>query len=278
MRLLASMAVLTACDGYTRSADPILPSVEVIFVESVVVAGRGAAYMLVGNPHGSVGGHPLLVDAKLSGPDWTAAFSESVDLRTCGIGAPEWWPGQAECWRATLPEPIQEATRYTLVGITPLGSFRGQTIIPRAPVVHQPDHSFHVRIANDQESASLTLLYTAAPEVGLLGVEPFQAIQILEDGTKEDSKVSDVAPSYLAVGSDSADVVIHGHWHAPEFRVSLRLIGFEENYSRFVELLGDDALLGPPWPNFGIEGVIGYFGGGAPSRPIPVVVEIEPEP
>ena len=121
VRLLASMAVLTACDGYTRSADPIFPNTEVIVVESVVVAGRSAAYILVGNPHGSAGGNPPAVDATLSGPDWTAAFSESVDLRACGVGAPERWPGRAECWRASLPEPIEEATRYTLAGTSPMG-------------------------------------------------------------------------------------------------------------------------------------------------------------
>ena len=140
--------------------------------------------------------------------------------------------------------------------------------------MHQPVDSFHVQIANEGEPVALTLRFATAPEVGSLAVEPFRAVQILEDGTRENTKVSGVHPSYLAVGSDSADIVIRGHWQPPVFRVSLRLIGFEENYSRFVELR-DDLLIGQPWPNFGIEGVIGYFGGGAPSRAIPVVIRIE---
>ena len=270
---LASMTGLAAMGGCLRSADPILPTTDVIFVESVVVAGRSRAYMLVGNPQGAA---PPVVDATLSGSGWTAAFSETVDVYWCGVRAPDWWPGPVECRRARLPEPIRESTRYTLAGTTPMGPFSGQTVVPRAPVVHQPADTVHVRIASGRERVELTLRFETPSEVGSLAVEPFRAVQILDDGTQEHSTVSGVFPSYLAVGSGSAEVAIHGHWESPEFRVSLRLIGFEENYSRFMEVVGDDTeLLGHPWPSFGLEGVIGYFGGGAPSRAIPVVMRIE---
>lgn len=267
------MTVLTALGGCVGSADPILPNMDVIFVESVVVAGRSRAYMLVGNPQGSA---PPVVDARLSGPDWTAAFSETVDVYWCGIRAPDWWPGAVECRRARLPEPIRESTRYTLTGTTPMGPFSGQTLVPRAPVVLQPADTVHIRIASGQERVELTLRFETPSEVGSLTVEPFRAVQILDDGTPEHSKVWGVHPSYLTVGRGSAEIAIQGHWDAPEFRVSLRLIGFEENYSRFMEVIGDDTeLLARPWPAFGLEGVIGYFGGGAPSRAIPVVMRIE---
>ena len=80
-----------------------------------------------------------------------------------------------------------------------------------------------------------------------------------------------VFPPYLSAGNDSVDVTIRGEWLPPEFRVSLRLIGFEENYSRFVELK-DGLLLGQPWPTFGITGALGYFGAGASSRPVSLVI------
>ena len=271
--LLALMTGLTAFGGCVRSADPILATEDVIFVESVVVAGWSRAYMLVGNTHGSA---PPVVDATLSGPGWTAAFSETVDVYWCGVRAPDWWPGPVECLRARLPEPIRESTRYTLAGTTPMGPFSGQTIVPRAPVVHQPADTVHVQVASGQERVELTLRFETPSEVGSLAVDPFRALQILEDGTQEPRTVAGVFPSYLAAGGESAEVAIHGHWDAPEFRVSLRLIGFEENYSRFMDVVGDDTeLLGHPWPSFGLEGVIGYFGGGAPSRTIPVVLRIE---
>lgn len=270
VRLLAAMAVLTACD-YVRSADPILPDTEIVYVEAVVVAGRSTAYLLSGNPHGSPNDDPPHVDAHLSGPDWSVEFSESVDVWYCGVGAPAVWPGTVECRRARLPEPIREGTRYMLVGTSPLGPFRGQTIVPAAPVVHQPADTVLVRVEAGAERVPLTLRYTTAPEVGSLAVEPFRAIQVLEDGTRENSGVSGVSPAYLPIDSPSAEIAIHGHWDPPEFRVSLRLIGFEENYSRFVELR-EERLLGQPWPNFGLEGVTGYFGGGAASDAVTVVI------
>ena len=269
-RLLASLAVLTACD-YVRSADPVVPDTEIVYVQSVVVAGRSTAYLLSGNPHGSPNEEPPAVDARLSGPTWSVEFSESVDIWYCGVSAPEVWSGTAECRRARLPEPIREATRYTLAGISPMGPFRGQAVVPAAPVLRQAGDTVLVRVGTHDEPVPLTLRYATPPDVGTLAVEPFRVIEVLSDGTRENSKVNVVFPAHLPVDSASAEVTIHGHWDAPEYRVSLRLIGFEENYSRFVELR-EKRLLGQPWPGFGLEGVIGYFGGGAASDPVTVVV------
>ena len=177
------MAVLTAGGGCVRSADPILATEDVFFVESVVVAGRSRAYMLVGNTHGSV---PPVVDATLSGPGWTAAFSETVDVYWCGVRAPDWWPGPVECRRARLPEPIRESTRYTLAGTTPMGPFSGQTIVPRAPVVHQPADTVHVQIKGGQERVDRTLGYETPSEVGSLTVDRKRAGECRADSAIRD--------------------------------------------------------------------------------------------
>ena len=281
MRPLAALVLgvsATACDGYVRPPDPFTPDGDVVTVGVAIVARQSVAYMLASHPHRPRTANPPVIDATLSGPGWVATFSESVALERCGVGLPERWPGPAACLRAHLPEPIRERNGYTLAGSSPLGAFYGETTVPAAPVVHEPEDTVRVHIAAAGEPFGLGLRFGIVPEVGAVIVEPVDAVQLTIGATTENSWIDFTVPRELDVNADTAYVTMYGRWEPPGFRFDLHLLGFERNYSAFVEHR-DERLLLKPWPSFGIEGdegVYGYFGAGARSRPIPIVMDIGP--
>ena len=63
-------------------------------------------------------------------------------------------------------------------------------------------------------------------------------------------------------------------WRAPEFRLDLHLVGFDENFARFARLRYDRLVI-RPWPSFGLsgdDGIFGYFGAASRSNPVQVIV------
>ena len=277
MRAVAALVLATAaCDGLIRPEEPFSPESDVVTIGAVIVAGQSVAYLLASHPHRAFGEEPPKVAATLSGPGWDAAYADSVDLIECGVFVPEQWAGPAVCLLAQLPEPIREQVSYSLTGTTALGAFGGVTTVPVAPTVLQPADTVRLRVANSEEAARVDVRFETAEQVGAVTVDVTNAVQMMDGEEPKNSWVRFTAPQVLQIRTGVQQVAVHGPWVPPGFRFELRLVGFERNYSLFIERRRDN-ILQRPWPSFGLagdEGIYGYFGAGARSRAIPVALKV----
>ena len=265
-----------ACDGLIRPEEQFSPESDVVTIGAVIVAGQSVAYLLASHPHRGFGEEPPNVAATLSGPGWDAAYADSVDLIECGVFVPEQWAGPAVCLRAQLPEPIREQVSYSLAGTTALGAFGGMTTVPGAPTVLQPTDTVRLRVVNSEEAAGVDVRFETEEQVGAVTVDVTNAVQMMGGEEPKNSSVRFTAPQVLQIQTDVQQVAVHGPWVPPEFRFDLRLLGFERNYSLFIERRREN-ILTRPWPSFGLtgdEGIYGYFGAGARSRAIPVSLKV----
>ncbi len=280
MRAVAALVLATvACDGFTRPEEMFTPKGDVVTIGAVVVAGQSVAYLLASHPHRAFGEEPPVVAATLSGPAWDAAYSDSVDLIQCGVLVPEQWAGPAVCLRAKLPEAVQEQVRYTLAGTTALGAFGGATTVPPAPTVLEPTDTVRLSVANSEEPAGVNLRFETAEQVGAVTVDVINAVQMTVEGPRN-SWVKFTVPQVLEIQTGTQHVAVHGPWTPPEFRFDLHLLGFERNYSLFIERRRENVLQ-RPWPSFGLagdEGIYGYFGAAARSHAISVALSVGSRP
>lgn len=277
MRAVAALALaLAACDGLTRPEEQFLPETDVVTVGAAIIAGQRVAYLLASHPHRLFGEEPPTVAATLSGPGWDAVYADSAALIECGVLVPEQWAGPAVCLRATLPEPIRVHTRYTLAGTTALGAFGGETTVPSPPIIRAPADTVRVRVASSDKPAGVDLRFESAPEVGAVTTDVTGAVQLRDGEEPKNSRVNFTHPLVLDIGADTQHVDVYGPWVRPAFHFNLHLLGFERNYSLFVERRREN-IVTRPWPSFGLtgdEGIYGYFGAGARSRAIPVALTV----
>jgi hypothetical protein len=277
LKAVAALLLATAaCDGLIRPEEQFSPESDVLTIGAVIVAGQGVAYLLASHPHRLFGEEPPVVAATLSGPGWEAPYADSVPLRDCGVFVPEQWAGPAVCLRAQLQEPVREGVRYSLAGTTALGAFRGETTVPAPPVIRAPADTVRMRVASSAKPARVDLRFETAPEVGTVTTDVTGAVQLRDGEEPKNSWVKFTHPLVLDIGAGSQHVDVHGSWVRPGFRFNLHLLGFERNYSLFVERRREN-ILTRPWPSFGLtgdEGIYGYFGAGARSRAIPVALTV----
>ena len=276
---LAPVLVVLASSGCIHPGDVLEPESDVVSVLAVVVAGRSDVLLVVGKPHGSTADPPPDIAPRLIGPSWEAAFSEVAGLEDdCRIEEPQVWPGSVVCLRAKLPEPIRERTRYMFAGTGPAGPISGIAVVPSAPVMVEPVDG--QRLTPQREGTELTVRigFETDPDVAMLQTEVIEAIEILSDGTEApvEGRIW-VFPYQLDVEAGVDDIVMRrAHWaslyQGRPLRLSLRLLGFEQNYANFIEVTGNYPLR-QPWPSFGLEGAFGYFGAAAPSEPVRVVIK-----
>lgn len=287
MRQVAPFALLSAliaggCD-YTHPTDVFVPKEDVIAISAVISAGFDTAALLATLPHRDGSTNPPIVNARLTGPGWTADFRQDPDshtpegLQACNLLSESVaWKGPVSCLRAQLPEPIKAGVQYTLSGTTELGAFSGNTIVPPAPVIVDPSVEFVATPAAD--TFGVDLRYETPAEVGLLVAEAANVVQVVVDGAgnlgEEPRWIKFIRPRELNPAAQSARIIVWGYdsgssqaWRLPEFRFDLHLVGFDENFSRFARLRYD-RLVVRPWPSFGLsgdEGIFGYFGAASRS-------------
>lgn len=135
-----------------------------------------------------------------------------------------------------------------------------------------------LRVANSEEAAGVDVRFETAEQVGAVTVDVTNAVQMMDGEEPKNSWVRFTAPQVLQIRKDVQHVAVHGPWVPPGFHFELRLLGFERNYSLFIERRREN-ILQRPWPSFGLtgdEGIYGYFGAGARSRAIPVALNVGP--
>lgn len=278
-----------ACD-YTHPTEVFVPDEDVIAIAAVIGAGFDKATLLATWPHRDSSVDPPTVDARLSGPGWTATFLQDTGSHTergllaCNLimeSVP--WKGPASCLRARLPEPVEAGVRYTLSGTTEIGAFSGTTLVPPAPVLVEPAREFVATPAGD--TFGVELRYENPAGAGLIVAEAANVVQVVVDGaggaSEEPRSIKFIVPRELNPAAESAHVTVWGYdsrfrskWRPPEFRFDLHLVGFDENFSRFARLRYDRLVI-RPWPSFGLsgdEGIYGYFGAASRSNPVRVIV------
>lgn len=292
---LAAFGTLIAggCD-YTHPTDVFVPDEDVIAISAVISAGFDTATLLATFPHRDGSSNPPIVNARLTGPGWTADFRQDLDshtpegLQACNLmSGSVAWKGPVSCLRAPLPQPIKAGVRYTLTGTTELGAFSGTTIVPSAPVIVDPSVEFVATPAAD--TFAVDLRYETPTEAGLLIAEAANAVQVVVDGAgnvrEEPRWIKFIRPRELNPAAQSARIMVWGYdsgssqaWRPPEFRFDLHLVAFDENFSRFARLRYDRLVI-RPWPSFGLsgdEGIFGYFGAASRST-TPVRVIVRPQ-
>ena len=279
-----------ACD-YTHPAEVFVPDDDVIAIAAMISAGFDTATLLATYPHRDSSAAPPVVEAQLSGPDWTATFPNDPDahtpevLRTCNLASHAVaWKGSVSCLRAPLPEPVEVGARYTIAGSTEFGAFSGVAVVPPAPVLVEPVGEFVAHPASDTFSVSLR--YETPPQVGFIVAEAANVVQVIVDSagqiSEEPRRIKFFEPRELNPAAQSAQITVWGYgpssprdiWRRPEFRFDLHLVGFDENFSRFARLRYDRLVI-RPWPSFGLsgdEGIYGYFGAASRSNPVRVIV------
>ncbi len=289
---LAAMGALVAsgCD-YTHPTDVFVPDEDVIAISAVISAGFETATLLATYPHRDESANPPVVDAHLSGPGWTASFRQDPDshapesLQACNLKSESVaWKGPVSCLRARLPRPIEAGVRYTLSGVTELGSFSGTAVVPHAPVIVDPSVEFVATPAAD--TFGVHLRYETPPGVEFIVAEAANVVQVVVDSagiaSEEPGWIKYLVPRELNPAAGRARIMVWGYdsssprnvWRPPEFRFDLHLVGFDENFARFARLRYDRLVI-RPWPSFGLtgdEGIFGYFGAASRSAPLHVVV------
>jgi len=265
--LSVALSAATACDDFTRPADPLEADPDVVTVAIVLVAGEHGARMLAVHPHRPRSASAPELDAVLKGPGWTAGFSDTVPLESCTLAGPDRWPGPVTCLRALLPEPILPEVRYGIAGTALPGAFSGTVVVPAAPVMLEPGDTVELPPPPDGRRIKVGVRYRVAPDVGTVQAEIPEAFEILEDGTEVEVEVGllgIVPPNLEGAG---AETTLSVRYRDRPMRFSLRLLGLGRNYTNFVAYTSTFPLP-QPWPSFGIEGegVYGYFAAAAPSR------------
>jgi len=287
---LGAAVAAGACD-YTHPTEVFVPDEDVIAVAAVISAGFDTATLLATYPHRDTLAGPPVVGAQLSGPGWTATFSQGPDSHTpeglwaCNlISGSVAWKGPASCLRAQLPEPIEVGGRYTLSGTTELGAFSGATTVPSAPVLVEPSVQFVATPTGD--TFGVDVRYETPAGVEFIVAEAANVVQVVVDSagdlSEEPRWIKRLAPRELNPAAERARIMVWGYgssspqnaWRPPEFRLDLHLVGFDENFARFARLRYDRLVI-RPWPSFGLsgdEGIFGYFGAASRSNPIQVIV------
>ncbi len=261
---LAATVASAACDGFIRPPDPLELDPDVVAVAIMLVAGEREARLLATHPHRQANEPPPTLAATLEGPGWTAAFSDTLELRKC-IDASN-WPGPARCLRAALPEEIRGGEGYEIEGTAPLGSFGGEAVLPAAPVLIEPGDSLHLPMSAEYGDHLIPMRYRIGDDIGTLLADVLDAFRMEEDGTETELESHHLGYFGNPLEGTEADTV-RIHYHLRPLRFSLRLLGIGWNYTNFLENEGIFPLP-KPWPSFGIdgEGVYGYFDGVVPSR------------
>lgn len=261
----AVVSVLVAALACIEDSDPLELHPDVVWLEILLVAGESEARMLAVHPHREREDATPEVDARLRGPGWEAAFSETLELESCTGATVD----AARCLRAALPEPVRAGATYGLSGTAPLGSFTGEMRVPDPPLLLTDT----LRHSWPEEGRELTipLRYRAGPDIGHLSVDARDIFETQEDGTEVelDSDYLRSDPGGLYPDSTAGTVWI---WvREKPLRFSLTLLGVGWNWTNVLRV--KDPVL-RPWPSFGIEGngVYGYFDGVTRSRAAPVFV------
>ena len=260
---LAVVASTSACDGFIRPPDPLEAHLDVVSVAIVLVAGESEARLLVAYPHRPMGAAAPQITAMLEGPGWSAAFSQTLELQSCAR-APDRF-GPARCLRAPLPEPIRPQAGYGIAGTALLGSFRGEIVVPAAPLLLHPVDTLRLQSPENRFPLEIPVRYQSDAGIGTLLAEALDVFRTEDDGseTRRDA-------SYLGfpqpIDGVEADTVWVFNGNRP-VRFSLQLVGLGWEYTDFLAQRGD-VPVPRPWPSFGIEGegVYGYFAGAAHSR------------
>lgn len=254
--VVLAMATMLACE---EDFHPLELHPDVVWLEILLVAGESEARMLAVHPHRE--GVEPDVSARLEGPGWEAAFSETLELEACTDARVD----SARCLGASLPEPVRAGASYGLRGIAPLGSFTGGMRVPDPPLLLSdtlqlswPD--------NGERRLHIPLRYRAGRDIGTLLVDVRDIFETLEDGTEVELPTRDLGllPRGVdpAATADTVSIVVRER----PLRFSLTLLGVGWNWTNFA--YAEDPVI-QPWPSFGIEGdgVYGYFDGVARSRP-----------
>ena len=256
---LAAVAASPACElVHPLEVDPDMVSVAIM-----LVAGEREARLIAVHPHRQPREAAPTLTATLKGPGWTAAFSETLELRTCTRTNAHDWPGPATCLRAVLPQEIRGGEKYEIEGTAPLGAFSGEVVLPAAPVLIEPGDSLDLPMPTEYEDHLIPMRYRIGSDVGTLLADVLDAFRVEEDGTETEIEMGYVAREPLE-GAEADTIRIY--YHGRPLRFSLRLLGIGWNYTNFLENEGIFPLP-RPW-SFGIEGegVYGYFDGIVPSR------------
>ena len=256
---LAAVAASPACEFvHPLEVDP-----DVVSVAIMLVAGEREARLIAVHPHRQPDEAAPTLTATLKGPGWTAAFSDTLELRTCTRTYAHNWPGTVRCLRAVLPQEIRGGEKYEIEGTAPLGAFSGEVVLPAAPVLIEPGDSLHLPMPTEYEYHLIPMRYRIGSDVGTLLADVLDAFRVEEDGTETEIEMGYVAWEPLE-GAEADTIRIH--YHERPLRFSLRLLGIGWNYTNFLENEGIFPLP-RPW-SFGIEGegVYGYFDGVVPSR------------
>ena len=264
------LALAAACE-IVRPVDPLEAHPDVVALALLLVAGESEARLLAVHPHRDVADGKPEITAYLDGPGWTASFSESVRLPTCGeLGGS--WRVPSKCFRATLPEPIESGGEYGLWGTAPLGSFTGRTEVPELPLLVNPANTLRLSMPDTAGLIHIPMRYVVGPETGTLLADLYDAVEILEDNTEEEIPISHIGAFPTALEITGVDTISIYQDGVP-MRFLLRVLGIGWNYTNFAKYPGIDPLP-RPWPSFGIEGegVYGYLDGIASSEIRRVIV------
>ncbi|MDE2761652.1 MAG: hypothetical protein OXQ94_10860 [Gemmatimonadota bacterium] len=262
--VVVALAASSACE-IVRPVDPLEAHPDVVALALLLVAGESEARLLAVHPHRDVADSTPEITAFLDGPGWTASFSESVRLPTCGeLGGS--WLVPSKCLRAKLPEAIEPGGEYGLWGTAPLGSFTGETGVPELPLLVDPANTLRLSMPDTAGLIQIPMRYAVGPETGTVLADLYDVFEISEDGSEEEIPTSHIGAYPVALENAQADT-IRIYQDGVRMRLSLRLLGIGWNYTNFAKYPGIDPLP-RPWPSFGIEGegVYGYFDGIAHSE------------
>ena len=259
---LAAVLVLATMSACEEVFGPLELHLDVVALEVLLVAGESEARMLAVYPHREPEGDAPEIVARLEGPGWEAAFSDTLDLEVCagavGLGVP------ARCLRAALPEFVRPGETYALRGTAPLGSFTGEMRVPDAPLLLMD--TVHLSRPDTGRRVPVPLRYRAGSDISALGVDVRDIFETQEDGTEVELATSALGLNPVGAPPDSTAHTVWIFAREKPVRFSLLLMGIGWNWKNYVE---SESPLIRPWPQFGIEGegVYGYFDGVAWSRP-----------
>lgn len=253
---LVAVLALTVSSACVYS-DPLELHPGIVSLEVLLVAGESEARMLAIHPH-QADAVPE-VSARLVGPGWEAAFSETLELKACTGARVD----SARCLRAALPEPVRAGADYGLRGTAPLGSFTGETRVPDPPLLLTD--TLHLSWPEEGERHAIPLRYRAGSDIGTLLVGVRDIMETREDGTEVELPAGDLRFSPRSVDlAATADTVWMDVRERP-LRFTFILLGVGWGWTN---LLYVESPALRPWPAFGLkgEGVYGYFDGVTPSR------------
>jgi len=265
----AGCAVATALAAAAASAceddfGPLHFHPDVVTIEVLLVAGESEARMLAVHPHRGPGAPAPEVDARLLGPGWEAAFSETLPLEACTAVQDL---GSRKCLRAALPEPVRAGGAYGLTGTAPLGAFTGEARVPDPPLLETD--TLHLSWPDEGDRIRIPLRYRAGSDIGVLGVDVRDIFETRDDGTEVELPVHELRlVPWIVDPAATADTVLMDIREKP-LRFSMLLLGIGWTWAKYRGLGIEGGEL-----EGGIEGegVYGYLDGVAPSGPMPVLV------